>query len=180
MGTVKTSTKIRAEQVRHRPASSNASLRTLKGWTGVKMLGEDKIEGNCLAHQVVLTEAKTDKSQPRIAARLARCLQVRPAVSPEHGFGNYIEDIMPEDQNKRLGMSKHAHGGELVYKPLVLPKVEEFTETADIPGTMGSSSMRRTGLYLKRVFELNAESKNFRFMSPDETYRTNSMTSSGR
>jgi len=30
--------------------------------------------------------------------------------------------------------------------------------------------MRRTGLYLEEVFKLNKDSKNFRFMSPDETY----------
>ena len=30
--------------------------------------------------------------------------------------------------------------------------------------------MRRAGAYLTEVFRLNAESKNFRFMSPDETY----------
>jgi len=162
--------KIRASKSDTVPRLPMLVLRTLKGWTGVKMLGEDKIEGNCLAHQVVLTEAKTDKSQLALLQDWLGAYKFDQLFSPEHGFGNYIEDIMPEDQNKRLGMSKHAHGGELVYKPLVLPKVEDFTETADIPGTMGSSSMRRTGLYLKRVFELNAESKNFRFMSPDETY----------
>ena len=38
-------------------------MRTLKGWTGPKELNGNKIEGNCLAHQVVLTEAKTDLNQ---------------------------------------------------------------------------------------------------------------------
>ena len=55
-------------------------------------------------------------------------------------------------------------------KPLVLPDTAKFSEDAKIPGTMGSSSMRRAGLYLDEVFKLNQDSRNFRFFSPDETY----------
>jgi xylulose-5-phosphate/fructose-6-phosphate phosphoketolase len=69
-----------------------------------------------------------------------------------------------------MGMSKHALGGESVYKPLVLPPVEQFSEDVTTPGIIGSSSMIRTGLYLNEVFKLNKDNKNFRFMSPDETY----------
>jgi xylulose-5-phosphate/fructose-6-phosphate phosphoketolase len=162
--------KIRASRSDTVPRLPMIILRTLKGWTGVKMLGDDKIEGNCLAHQVVLTEAKTDTSQLALLNDWLASYKFDELFSEAQGFGSYVSDVIPEQPTKRLGMSKHAHGGSEVYQPLKLPEVEEFTETADIPGTMGSSSMRRTGLYLKRVFELNAESKNFRFMSPDETY----------
>ena len=41
-------------------------MRTLKGWTGVRELNGQKIEGNCLSHQVVLTEAKTDEGQLKL------------------------------------------------------------------------------------------------------------------
>jgi xylulose-5-phosphate/fructose-6-phosphate phosphoketolase len=48
--------------------------------------------------------------------------------------------------------------------------LEDFAGDATVPGTIGSSSMIQTGEYLKRVFQLNEENKNFRMMSPDETY----------
>jgi phosphoketolase len=51
-----------------------------------------------------------------------------------------------------------------------LPDASQFAEDALVPGTIGSSSMRRAGLYLTEVFKLNHETKNFRFLSPDETY----------
>ena len=42
-------------------------------------------------------------------------------------------------------------GGKSVYKLLELPNVDKFSEDAEIPGTIGSSSMRRAGLYISEV-----------------------------
>ena len=53
---------------------------------------------------------------------------------------------------------------------MVLPPTDKFAEDAVKPGTIGSSSMRRAGAYLNEVMELNLENKNFRLLSPDETY----------
>jgi xylulose-5-phosphate/fructose-6-phosphate phosphoketolase len=145
-------------------------MRTLKGWTGVKELDGNKIEGNCLSHQVVLNEAKTDERELQLLNDWLGSYKFSELFSETNGFGSYVEDIIPEKPEKRLGMSKHAHGGPAVYQPLRLPSVEQFAEDATAPGTMGSSSMRRTGLYLEEVFRLNAETRNFRMMSPDETY----------
>lgn len=144
-------------------------MRTLKGWTGVKQLNGNKIEGNALSHQVVLMEAKTDQSQLRALEEWMRSYKFNELFSPETGFGSYVDEIMPQPQ-LRMGMTKHARGGEEVYKPLNLPQIERFAEDATKPGTMGSSSMRRMGLYLSEVFKLNKDSKNFRLLSPDETY----------
>lgn len=145
-------------------------MRTLKGWTGVKELNGQKIEGNCLSHQVVLTEAKTDKKQIDLLNNWLKSYKFSELYNATSGFGEFVKDIIPTEPQKCIGMSKHAFGGEPVYKPLVLPAVDEFAEDATIPGTIGSSSMRRTGLYLKEIFKLNEGTKNFRLMSPDETY----------
>ncbi len=145
-------------------------MRTLKGWTGVKKLGDEKIEGNCLSHQVVLMDAKTDETQLDLLNKWLHGYKFDKLFTAKEGFGDFLERILPDNMNKRLGMSKYARGGKPVYKPLVLPQIEQIAEDANVPGTMGSSSMRRTGLYLQEVFRLNAEHKNFRLMSPDETY----------
>jgi xylulose-5-phosphate/fructose-6-phosphate phosphoketolase len=145
-------------------------MRTPKGWTGPKELNGDKIEGNALSHQVVLMEAKTDANQLHMLDEWLRSYKFNELFNHEQGFGDYVQQILPDDQNKRLGMSKHAHGGDPIHKPLILPNIELYSEDASKPGTMGSSSMRRTGLYLSEVFKLNRENKNFRVMSPDETY----------
>lgn len=145
-------------------------MRTLKGWTGVKELDGQKIEGNCLAHQVVLTEAKTDEDQLALLNDWLKGYRFDELFDPQMGFGTFVHDIIPDSPDLRMGQSKHAHGGEAVYRPLNLPDVREYMEDAHIPGTIGSSSMRRVGAYLRDVFRQNETNKNFRFMSPDETY----------
>ena len=145
-------------------------MRTAKGWTGPKELHGNKMEGNSLSHQTVLSEAKTEKDQLAMLNEWLGNYEFGELFNENQGFADFIEDIIPENPAKRMGMTKYAHGGDEVYKPLVLPPVEQFAEDATIPGTMGSSSMRRAGAYLTEVFRLNADNKNFRFMSPDETY----------
>ncbi len=145
-------------------------MRTLKGWTGVKELNGQKIEGNCLSHQVVLTEAKTDANQLRLLNEWLHSYNIGELMSPQGRFGDFVSAVLPDNLTSRIGMSPHALGGEPVYKPLVLPDASQFSEDAEVPGTVGSSSMRRSGLYLQEVFRLNKDTKNFRLMSPDETY----------
>ena len=144
-------------------------FRSLKGWTGVKELNGQKIEGNALSHQVVLTEAKTDQNQLHLLNEWLHSYNFRELFTTEQGFGDFVDKILP-DAPKRIGDTPHARGGDAVYRPLKLPAADQFAEDAEKPGTVGSSSMRRAGLYLKETFYLNKDSYNFRFMSPDETY----------
>lgn len=144
-------------------------MRNTKGYSGVKYLDDLKIEGNYASHQVVLTEAKTDPKQLALLNEWLSAYNFKELFSRESGFGSYVQEIVPE-LDQCMGASPHALGGDPVYKPLVLPEVEKYAEESEVPGTIGSSSMRRAGLYLKDVFELNKNNRNFRFMSPDETY----------
>ncbi|NTW62213.1 phosphoketolase family protein [Candidatus Saccharibacteria bacterium] len=144
-------------------------MRTIKGWTGPKELNGHKIEGNCLSHQVVLMDAKTDPDQLKMLEDWLRSYRFNELFDRENGFGDFVDNLVP-DGDMRMGMSKHARGGDAVYKPLELPDAEKYMEDAEIPGTIGSSSMIRTGLYLKDVMEINKDTRNFRFLSPDETY----------
>ncbi|HUD03539.1 MAG TPA: phosphoketolase family protein [Patescibacteria group bacterium] len=161
--------KIKTEDRKDSPHMPVIIMRTLKGWTGIKELNGQKIEGNCLSHQVVLTEAKTDENQLHLLNQWLKSYKFNELFNEETGFGDFIEAVMPPS-DKRMGMTRHAIGGDPVYKPLKLPHLELFAEDASKPGTIGSSSMRRAGLYLSEVFKLNKEEHNFRFMSPDETY----------
>lgn len=145
-------------------------FRNPKGLTGPKELNGDKIEGNALSHQVVLMEAKSQNEQLQILEKWLKSYNFDQLFDKEKGFGDFINDVLPEDRNLRMGMNRNTFGGNPVYKPLILPDIELYSEDASTPGTIGSSSMRRAGLYLSEVFKLNKESNNFRLMSPDETY----------
>ena len=87
-------------------------MRTLKGWTGPKEVEGNKIEGNCLAHQTVLSEAKSDPEQLKILNHWLKSYKFNELFSELTGFGDFVGDILPSTPEKRLGMSKHAHGGD--------------------------------------------------------------------
>lgn len=144
-------------------------LKTPKGWTGIKEIHGKKIEGNHLSHQVVLKEPATDREELSALEEWLKSYHFEELFDQTAGFTDAVKAVVPK-ASLTMGNNYHAFGGKKVFTPLQLPPVEQFAEDASTPGTMGSSSMRRTGLYLNEVFKLNESNKNFRFFSPDETY----------
>ncbi|MBU2082125.1 phosphoketolase family protein [Patescibacteria group bacterium] len=142
-------------------------LKTLKGWTGIKNLKGVKMEGNFASHQVPAPNAKTDKAELKAVEKWLCSYKFEELFSAEGRFVDEIKELIPES-NLKMGENKHAFGADK--KSLVLPPAEQFSEDAALPGTIGSSSMRRIGAYLNEVFKLNKENKNLRLFSPDETY----------
>ncbi len=144
-------------------------LKTPKGWTGIKKLKGEKIEGNFLSHQAVAKEAKTDKEELRALNKWLASYKFGELFSRDSGFTEEIKDLIPKPE-LRMGDNDHAFGGKRAMKELDLPPADQFAEDASAPGTIGSSSMRRTGEFLNEVLRLNKENGNFRLFSPDETY----------
>lgn len=144
-------------------------LRTPKGWTGVKEFDGKKIEGNHWSHQVALKNAKENEGELKALDNWFSSYNFLEIFDKNKGFDQDILDLIPKG-DRRIGMNKHAFGGERVYKPLVLPDLHKHAEDTSYPGIVGSSSMRRVGEYLNDVFKLNKDTKNFRLFSPDETY----------
>ena len=168
----------RNELFKETPKFPMIILKTPKGWTGIKKLHGLKIEGNYPAHQVVATNAKTDKEELKAVEKWLKSYKFEELFSAKGGsasggdakydFIDEIRDLVP-GENLKMGECKHAFGARAT-KPLNLPSAEQFSEDASVPGTVGSSSMRRAGEFLNEVFKLNKDSRNFRLMSPDETY----------
>ncbi len=144
-------------------------MRTPKGWGCVKEISGKKMEGNHYSHQVPLKEARVNEIERRALEKWLKSYKFEEIFDEHDGFISEILSLVPEEGFK-MGSNKHAFGGPDVYQPLNLPAVEKHAEDAQIPGTVGSSSMIRAGEYLNDVFKLNSKSKNFRFFSPDETY----------
>ncbi len=143
-------------------------LRTPKGWTGIKELHGDKIEGNYLSHQVVAPHAKKDQTELAKLEAWLRSYDFRELFDEKSGFCDPVRLNTPKPE-RRMGDSAHAKGGAPAYQPLKLPDPAEFAEEVPEPGAKSSSAMRRIALYLNDVFKLNAEADNFRLLSPDET-----------
>lgn len=159
--------KARRDEAVVAPRFPMVILKTPKGWTGIKKLHGQKIEGNCLSHQVVAPKAKESRVELKALEKWLRSYKFEELFSPESGFTDDIKTLLPPPE-LRMGESRHAHGGSAVTIPLNLPDVVSFTKEVEVPGAHGSSSMHRAGEYLREVFAQNEN--NFRLFSPDETY----------
>lgn len=142
-------------------------LQTPKGWTTVKELRGQQIEGTILAHQIVMPTVRGDEQELHALEEWMRSYHFEELFDEGKGFAKDVLSVIPGD-SLLMGNNPHVFGK--TYKPLILPKAEKFAKEIGARGEMQSNAMRTAGSYLKEVFVLNKKRKNFRLMSPDETY----------
>lgn len=147
-------------------------LRSPKGWHSIDYVGEKKIEDNHYAHQVIADGAKTDEGQLRQLEEWLRSYRFDELFDGER-FDADIESLVPR-ADRRMGDNNHTMGGDPHYRPLKLPDPSTY-DTAKIcllnDSSCGEeSSMERIGELLRDVVRQNEQERNFRLLSPDETY----------
>ena len=155
----------RSKKIEDRPFWPMIILRTPKGWTGPKIVDNKEIEGTFRAHQVPIDMTKEEHLE-----LLEKWLR---SYHPEELF-DAMGKLMPELQelapkgNKRMGNNPVANGGHLL-KDLILPDFRKYALDIKKPGAIEAQDMIELGRYVRDVFKLNAENKNFRIFGPDET-----------
>lgn len=149
-------------------------LQTPKGWTGVKEVDHEKMEGNCLSHQVIMADVKKNEKHRKMLEKWLQSYKINDLISFKKGkiiLDPEIQSLIPKT-GKACGSQKYAFGGA-VCKKLHLPSLPVLPGGIDpklIESHRGSklqSSMKRAGEFLKEVF---AHNDNIRLFSPDETY----------
>ena len=153
-------------------------MKTPKGWTGPKYLpgpkiegNGDKIEGNCLSHQVVGKETKTDKAQLKMVEKWLHSYKFEELFNSQTGFIEDISNNIPKE-GLRMGDNQTAFGikkGD-TSRDLILPNIDNLEIKITEAGTMPTGAMKNIGQYLAEVVKLNKDQRNFRLFSPDETY----------
>lgn len=146
-------------------------LKTPKGWTGIKKLEGQKIEGNSFSHQVVGKDAKTNKVELKAIEKWMKSYKFEELFSEQTGFDKDILDLVPRE-GLRMGDNQVTFGikkGD-TSRDLTLPSTITFEEKINHPGEKQASSMRKIGAYIAEVMKLNKEKRNIRLFSPDETY----------
>ena len=139
-------------------------LRTPKGWTGPKVVDGLQIENSFRAHQVPITMEKPEHMQLLKDWLLS--------YKPEELFDeNYrlipeLRALAPEGDH-RISANPHANGGKLL-RDLRLPDFKKYAVDVPAPGAVKTQDMLELGGYVRDVFALNKESKNFRIFGPDE------------
>ncbi len=148
-----------------RPRWPMIVFRSPKGWTGPKEVDGVQIEGSFHAHQVPVS-----MDRPEHLAILEQWLR---SYHPEELFdenGRLIPELqaLAPEGNRRMGANPHANGG-LLLKSLRLPDFRNYAVEVPAPGAVEAQDMIELGGYVRDIFRLNKEEKNFRIFGPDET-----------
>ncbi len=135
-------------------------MRSKKGSSGVAENNGEKIEGNSLAHQVPLLNAKSDEKELKKLEDWLKSYKFEELFDFEKGeFKPWLDDFLPE-KSSRIGQNRFVDAN-LNFTELKLPEIHEGVSEKSL-------AMNAVGNFLKEVFKKNPE--NFRFFSPDETY----------
>ena len=157
--------KAREQGVKERPRWPMIVFRSPKGWTGIRTADGKQIEGTFRAHQVPV-----DMSKPEHLGLVEQWLK---SYRPEELFDEngapcaQLKAIAPKG-DRRMGANPHANGGKLL-RDLRLPDFRDYGIAVPAPGAVEAQDMIELGGFVRDIFKLNAEAKNFRVFGPDET-----------
>ena len=157
--------KAREEGCTERPFWPMIILETPKGWTGPEVVDGKKIEGTFRAHQVPISMEKEE--------HLTQLEEWLRSYHPEELFGDdyrlipELRELAPEG-DARMSANPHTNGGKLL-RDLRTPDFKAYAVDVPSPGAVKAQDMMELGGYVRDLFVLNKENKNFRVFGPDET-----------
>lgn len=156
--------RARKEGKAHRARWPMIVLRSPKGWTGPKEIGDHKIEGFWRSHQVPITNVKEDKKN------LAKLNDWMLSYKPDELFdenGKLVSELraMAPQGERRMSANPHANGG-LLRKALRLPLFQDYAVDVVKPAQDNVENTRPLGKFLRDVMRKNMQ--NFRVFGPDE------------
>jgi xylulose-5-phosphate/fructose-6-phosphate phosphoketolase len=156
----------RAHGFRRRPRWPMIVMATPKGWTGPAKVDGVQVEGTFRAHQVPFDVGRN----PEHLALLERWLK---SYRPEELFdarGRLAPELaeLPPKGDRRMSANPHANGG-LLRKELKMPDFAAYAVDVPAPGALDAEATRVQGQLVRDVLSMNADERNFRVFSPDET-----------
>ena len=159
--------RARIDGNRSRPRWPMIVLRTPKGWTGPKEVDGVPVEGTWRAHQVPLAAVRENPEHLALLERWMRSYRPEELFDDDGRPRAEIVDWLPAG-TRRMGTNPHANGG-LLLRDLTLPNPRDYEISVPYPGATTGEATRVVGQYLRDVFRLNSETRDFRLFGPDET-----------
>lgn len=141
-------------------------FRSPKGWTGPREFDRKKIEGTFRAHQVPIPIDRDNIETLNLLESWLKSYHPEELFDESGKLRSDLKSLAPVG-NRRMGANPNANGG-LLLKDLRLPDFRNYAVTVNAPGTVIKQDMMELGKYVRDVFKLNKESKNFRAFGPDE------------
>jgi xylulose-5-phosphate/fructose-6-phosphate phosphoketolase len=140
-------------------------LRSPKGWTGPKALGENKLEDFWRSHQVPLSAPNKDPEQLRMLEDWLKSYRPWELFDDNGSLRPELRQLSPIGP-RRMGSNPHANGG-LLRRPLQLPPLDAYAVPVETPGGSEASNTYPLGLLLRDLIQSNPH--NLRVFGPDET-----------
>ena len=151
-----------------RPRWPMIVLRSLKGWTGPKVIDGLAVEGTFRAHQVPLSVSAT--TPPEHLEQLESWMR---SYKPEELFDEHgrllpeLAELAPKG-DRRMGANPHANGGKLL-RELHMPDFRNYAVKVPAPTAVEAGNVHVLGPFLRDAIKLNEDPRSFRVFGPDET-----------
>ena len=141
-------------------------LTTPKGWTGPKEIALKKIEGSFRAHQVPVAITRDNQENIKTLEKWLLSYHPEELFDSNGRLVKELRDLCPTP-SKCMGNSPYANGG-LLLKDIITPNWQDYAVEVKAPGSIILQDTMELGKYIRDVFSLNKENKNFRIFGPDE------------
>jgi len=125
------------------------------------------VEDTWRAHQVPITDFASRPDHLKILEDWMKSYKPEEIFDANGKLIPELAELAPKG-NRRMGANPHANGG-LLLKDLSMPDFRDYAVAVPKPGKVIEEATRVLGRLLRDVMKLNAESKNFRVLGPDET-----------
>ena len=157
----------RSNGFKERPRWPMIILRSPKGWTGPKVVDGEPVEGTFRAHQVPVTDFATKPGHLKILEEWMKSYQPEELFDKSGRLIPELAELAPKGE-RRMGANPHANGGILL-RELKMPDFRDYAVKVSNPGVVQAEGTRLQGQYIRDILQLNADARNFRVFSPDET-----------
>lgn len=149
-----------------RPRWPMIILRTPKGWTGPRKLNDHYLAGFWRAHQVPITDVKTNPADLKVLEDWMRSYEPDRLFGQDGRISKELQEAICPAGNRRMSANPVANGG-LLKKPLKMPDFKKYEIKVDQGGAVKAGSMKNCANYLRDIIAANPT--NFRLWGPDET-----------
>ncbi len=157
----------RTQRLERRPRWPLIVLQTPKGWTGPKVVDGKPVEGTFRAHQVPLSEVRTNPAHLQLLDQWMRSYRPEELFDRSGKLLPELAELAPRAE-RRMGANPHANGGILL-RDLRMPDFREYALQIARPGAAAAEDTRVLGGFLRDVVKLNQGPRTFRLFGPDET-----------
>ena len=154
----------RSKKSKNRHANPMIILITPKGWTCPQEVNGKQVEGSFRAHQVPIEVKNADDleilNKWLSSYKPSELFDENARLIPE------IQEILPKG-DKRISANPNSNGGKLML-PIITPQVEDYLLQFKKAGSVRTQDMLELGGYIRDLFKLNKDNRNYRIFSPDE------------